>query len=259
MEGDKQVWTFKLREGVMWHPGPQTESYELTADDVVYSLEKSANTETSAYAAEYEGMTFEKVDDYTVRIILDTPLSPLLFLPKVANYSGGFIVSQKAVEAMGSDAIKTHPVGTGPFMFQNYTPQNAIELVAWDNYFRGAPKLAGVTLRFMPDPSSRELALQSGEMDGVDGISEARWVEKINAIDGLTADVFGVGEVTFVNFDMSREPLSDVRVRQALAYAMNREEHLALFGEPVAQSVYSVAPAELMAGGLTREEAEEAG
>jgi peptide/nickel transport system substrate-binding protein len=168
-------------------------------------------------------------------------------------------MSQRAVEAMGPDAIKTHPVGTGPFMFQNYTPQNAIELVAWDNYFRSAPKLAGVTLRFMPDPSSRELALQSGEMDVVDGISEARWVEKINAIDGLTADVFGVGEVTFVNFDMSREPLSDVRVRQALAYAMNREEHLALFGEPVAQSVYSVAPAELMAGGLTREEAEEAG
>jgi len=255
----KQVWTFTLRQGVMWHPGPQTESYELTADDVVFSLQKSANSDTSAYAAEYTGMTFEKVDDYTVRITLATPLSPLLFLPKVANYSGGFIMSQRAVEAMGPDAIKTHPVGTGPFMFQNYTPQNAIELVAWDNYFRGAPKLAGVTLRFMPDPSSRELALQSGEMDVVDGISEARWVDKINAIDGLTADVFGVGEVTFVNFDMSREPLSDVRVRQALAYAMNREEHLALFGEPVAQSVYSVAPAELMAGGLTREEAEQAG
>lgn len=259
MEGDKQVWTFKLREGVMWHPGPQTESYELTADDVVYSLEKSSNTETSAYAAEYEGMTFEKVDDYTVRIILDTPLSPLLFLPKVANYSGGFIVSQKAVEAMGSDAIKTHPVGTGPFRFQNYTPQNTIELVAWDDYFRGAPKLGGVTLRFMPDPSSRELALQSGELDVAFGLPEATWVDRINGIDGLKADVMGVGEVAFFSFDISREPLADERVRKAIAYAINRESHLALFGAPVAELVYSVVPDQLMVGGLSKEEAEEAG
>ncbi|MDI3339848.1 MAG: ABC transporter substrate-binding protein [Sphaerobacter sp.] len=259
MVDGKQVWTFTLRQGVMWHPGPQTESYELTADDVVFSLQKSANADTSAYAAEYAGMTVEKVDDDTVRITLDTPLSPILFLPKVANYSGGFIVSKRAVEAMGADGIKTHPVGTGPFMFRSYTPQNAIELVAWDNYFRGAPKLAGVTLRFMPDASSRELALQSGELDVAAGIPEARWVDKINGIDGLRADVFGVGEVTFVNFDMSREPLTDVRVRQALAYAINREAHLALFGEPVAQIVYSVAPAALMVGGLTREEAAQAG
>jgi peptide/nickel transport system substrate-binding protein len=55
----KQVWTFTLRQGVMWHPGPQTESYELTADDVIFSLQKSANPDTSAYAAEYTGMTFE--------------------------------------------------------------------------------------------------------------------------------------------------------------------------------------------------------
>src|SRR5690606_35150405 len=138
----KQVWTFTLRQGVMWHPGPQTESYELTADDVVFSLQKSANTDTSAYANDYVGMAVEQVDDYTVRITLDTPLSPVPFLPRVANYGGGFIMSQRAVEAMGPDAIKTHPVGTGPFRFQAYTPQNAIELIAWDDYFRGAPKLA---------------------------------------------------------------------------------------------------------------------
>ncbi|HEV2108276.1 MAG TPA: ABC transporter substrate-binding protein, partial [Thermomicrobiales bacterium] len=121
MEGNKQTWTFTLRDGVMCHPSSQTEAYELTADDVVYSLEKAANQDRSAYFAEYTGMSFEAVDEKTVKITLDTPLSPALFLPKVANYSGGFIVCAKAVEALGDEAFKTEPVGTGPFMFSEYT------------------------------------------------------------------------------------------------------------------------------------------
>ncbi|MES4787702.1 MAG: hypothetical protein C4294_19970, partial [Nitrospiraceae bacterium] len=131
----KQVWTFKLRQGVMWHAGPQSEAYELTADDVIYSLQKSANKDRSAYSADYAGMTFEKVDDYTVRITVDPPLSPTLFLPKVANYNGGFIVSQRAVEAMGDEAIKTHPIGTGPFKFKSYASKDRVELEANEHYF----------------------------------------------------------------------------------------------------------------------------
>lgn len=255
----KQTWTFQLRQGVMCHPGPQTESYELTADDVVYSLQKSATTERSAYAGEYAGMTFEKVDTYTVRITLDRPLSPTLFLPKVANYSGGFIVCAQAVEAMGDEAFKTHPVGTGPFMFQEYTPQTAIKLVAFDQYFRGAPKLAGVELRFMPDVSSRELGLQAGDLDVAEGLIEAQWVERINASGNLRADVFGVGEVSFLNINITKPPFDNPLVRQAIAYAISRDDHVALFNEPVAEPVYSVVPAQLLPGGLTREEAEERG
>lgn len=254
-----QVWTFKLRQGVMFQPGPETDTYELTADDVVFSLEKAADPERSAFAAEYEGLTFEKVNDYTVSITVDPPLSSLLFLPKVANYAGGYIVSKQAVETMGLDAFKTSPVGTGPFRFDSYTPQNSIELVAWDDYFRGAPKLAGVSLRFVPDPTSRELALQSGELHVVDGLPEAQWVERLDAQDGITVDVFGVGEVAFLNFNTTVEPLNDPNVRKALARAISRDGHLALFGSPVAENVYSVVPAQFLAGGLTQEQAQEAG
>ena len=255
MVNGKQAWTFQLRDGVMCHPGPQSDAYPLTADDVVYSLQKSANADRSAYAGEYGGMTAEKVDDRTVRITMDAPLSSTLFLPKVANYSGGFIVCSKAIEAMGDDAFKTHPVGTGPFMFQSYTPQNSVELVANDQYFRGQPKLGGVQIRYMPDTSSRELGLQSGELDAAAGLTEAQWVDRVNAEGTLTADVFGVGEVAFINFNVTKEPLNDPRVRQAIAYAISRDEHLALYGEPVAENVYSVVPAQLMPGGLTAEEA----
>ena len=77
----------------------------------------------------------------------------------------------------------------------------------------------------------------------------------VNAEGTLPADVFGVGEVAFVNFNMTKEPLNNPQVRQAIAYAISRDEHLALYGEPVAETVYSVVPAQLMPGGLTREEA----
>lgn len=254
----QQVWTFQIREGVMCHPSADSEAYELTADDVVYSLQKSADPDRSAYAGDYEGMTVEKVDDYTVSITLDTPLSPTLFLPKVANYSGGFIVCSQAVEGLGDEAFRTNPVGTGPFMFESYTPQNSVVLAANDDYFRGAPQLGGVEVRYMADPSSRELGLQSGELDLAAGINEAQWVDRINSEGNLTADVFGVAEAVWVNLNVTQEPLDDPLVREAIALALSRENHAALRGEPVSELIYSVVPAQLMPGGLTEEEAAEA-
>lgn len=260
MANGKQVWTFNLRKGVMCQPGPKSQPYELTADDVVASLQKSADKNRSSYSGDYDGMTFAKTDPYTVTITLDQPLSKTLFLPKVANYSGGYIVCSKALAAMGDDAFKTHPVGTGPFMFGSYAPQDKIELKAWDKYFRGQPKLAGVDLRFMPDISSRENALKAGDLDVAQGTADTEWINRVKGDENLKVDVFGVGEVAFINFNITKKPLDDVRVRQAIAYAINRDDHLALFGgKPAAEEVYSVAPAQLMKGGLTEEQAKAAG
>ncbi|MGH2533259.1 MAG: ABC transporter substrate-binding protein [Thermomicrobiales bacterium] len=254
-----QTWTFTLRQGVMCHPSPETEAYELTSADVVSSLQKSADGATSSFAADYAGMTFEAVDDYTVTITLETPVSETLFLPKVANYAGGFIVCSQAVDALGLDVFRTQPVGTGPFMFSAYTPQTSVELVANDDYFRDAPQLGGVEVRYMSDASSRELALQSGDLEAASGISEAQWVERINSEGALTADVFGVGEVAFFSINVTVEPFDNPLVREAIALAISKEDHLALYGEPVAQNVYSPVPADFMPGGLTMEEAEAAG
>ena len=257
MVDDKQVWTVKLRQGVMCHATGNLEAYELTSDDVVYSLEKSATTERSAYAGEYTGMTFEAVDEYTVKITLESPLSPVLFYPKIANYSGGFIVCKQAVEALGDDKFKTHPVGTGPFMFEDYSPQEKVVLKANPDYFRGAPQIDGVEYRYMADISSREAGLLAGELDVVNGIPDIAWVEKMQGEEGVQVDVFGVGEVATVHFNTSVPPLDDPEVRKALAYALDRDEFLALFGEPVAENVYSQVPSKFLAGGLTMEEANE--
>ncbi|HWV36807.1 MAG TPA: ABC transporter substrate-binding protein [Thermomicrobiales bacterium] len=261
MDGDKQVWTFTLRDDVKCQASEAagTEAYTLTADDVVFSLQDTANPDTSATAGDYAGWTFAKVDDSTVTITLDEPVSPALFLPKVANYAGGYILCQKPFEALGPDKVATNPVGTGPFSFVSYTPQNSVVLTANDDFYRGAPKLGGVEVRFIADTTARELALQAGELDVINGLPEAQWVDRINGQDGFAADVFGVGEAIWINLNVEHEILKDPKVREAIILAINRENHVALQGAPVAEPIYSVVPASLVPGGLTEEEATAAG
>jgi peptide/nickel transport system substrate-binding protein len=156
---------------------------------------------------------------------------------------------------MGDEAFKTSPVGTGPFVFKSYRPQARIELAPHDDYFRGKPKLGGVHLIFMPDASTREAALRTGEIHAGLGLPEAQWVEKINGVATLRADVFGVAESYFVTFNTAVKPLDDPRVRQAIAYAIDRDAHIALFRAPVAEKIFSVVPAQYLDGGLSPEEA----
>ncbi len=259
MEGDQQVWDFELREGVMCHPWNGNEGYELTSDDVIYSLEKAADADRSAYAGEYTGMTFEAPDAYSVRIILDQPLSPALFLPKVADYAGGFIVCQQAVEDLADEGFKTHPVGTGPFVFKNYQPMESVTLAANEGYFRGVPHLTTVEAHYVPDISSRELGLRAGELDLAEGLREQPWIDKMEGVEDVTVDIFGPGETVVLHMNQAVEPLGDANVRRAIAYTLAREDFLAFFGEDTAAPLYSPVPAEFLAGGLSQAEVAEAG
>lgn len=256
-----QTWTITLREDAMVHPSDAagTDSYPLTAEDVVFSLKKAANPDTSSYAINYEGWSFAAVDDRTVEITLDQPLSETLFLPNIANYSGGFIIPKQPYEALGADGFMSNPVGTGPFAFESHTPQQSVVLTAFDDFYRGAPKLGGVEVRFVSDHTARELGLKSGDLDVIRGLVDAQWVDRINEEEGLIADVFGVGEVLWLNINIEIEPFDDPRVREAVLLSISQEQHVAVFGFPVGEPVYSVVPAQLMPGGLTEEEAAEAG
>jgi peptide/nickel transport system substrate-binding protein len=256
-EDGTQTWSFTLKSGVMTHPVEGADSAELTVDDILFSFEKASNPDSSAYAGDYEGWTFA-VNDGTFQITLPEPLSETLFLPKVANYSGGYIIPQAAYEALGADAFITNPAGTGPFAFESHTPQNNVMLTAFADFYRGAPQLSGVEVRFIADSTSRELALQSGDVHVASGLPEAQWVERMNQMDGITAEVFGVGEAIFLNLNVEHEILQDPQVREAIMLAVSRDSHVALMGSPVGEPIYSVVPAP-MPGGLTQEEAAEAG
>lgn len=255
-----QTWSFTLKEGVMSHAAEGVESAALTVDDLVFSFEKAANSDTSAYAGDYEGWTFAAgADANTFDITVPQPMSPALFLPKVSNYSGGYIIPQAAYETIGADGFITQPVGTGPFAFAVHTPQVSVELVAHADFFRGAPALAGVNVIFQADPTARELGLQAGDLDVIYGVGEAEWAERMDALEGYTTDVFGVGELLWLNLNIEDEILQDAKVREAIFKAVSRDNHVALSGEPVGEKVFSVVPETLMPGGLTEEEAEEAG
>lgn len=255
MVGKKQVWTFELRKGVMFHPGPNTAAYEMTADDVVYSLQKSANENLSAYAGEYIGMTVRKTGPYTVEILLDKPLSPILFLPKVANYAGGFIVSKKAIETMGYEGFKAHPIGTGPFRVKRHLPGRKLILELHDHYFRGRPLLDGVEFYFYPGTGEREAAFLSGMVDVITASGDKGWMEKMECMENVAIDTHGVGETVTLYFNTQMAPMDDIRVRKAVAFALNRNAFLATTSKRIAGPAFSPVPARFLPGGLEKEDA----
>lgn len=259
MSGGRQIWTVHLRQGVVFHPGPQTDAYELTADDVVYSLQKSADKNTCAYAGEYAGMSFQKTGPYTVQIVLEQPLSPILFFPKLTNYAGGFIVSQRAVEIMGLENFSRHPVGTGPFMFGEHIPGEKVVLHAHKDYFRGRPLLDGVELHFVQDLERRERDFENGGLDVIVVSGEQGWIEQMETHPGVVVETHGVGEVFTLYFNTAQAPLDDVRVRRAMAYALDREAFKDTTSSRLVRDAYSPVPVDYMPGGLTRKEVEQLG
>ena len=255
----RQTWTVKLRKGVKFHPGPMTPSYELTADDVIFSFSKAANPEKSAYAGDYDGMVVNKIDKYTVEFILEYPMSSTLFFPKIANYNGGFIVSQKAIEKMGYKAHLNHPVGTGPFMFKNHHPGVKINLGAHVDYFRGTPALDGVELYFVPDIEKRRAGLLAGTFDVIIGSGEKGFAEELLKNPGIKIDSHGPGEVTTIYFNTSIPPMDDIRVRTAVTHALNRKDFLDIYDADSAGPVFSPVPVDFLPGGLTKSEVEQFG
>lgn len=233
---DGLEWTFHLREGVQCH----RDYGVLTAEDVVYSLERAADPQRSSFASDFA--VFDKVealDDQTVKITLKNPVPSLLGL--VTNYHGGNIVCKAAAEEMGEDFQK-RPIGTGPFMFDEYQPQQNLRLAANPDYFRGEPQLDGINYQYIPSDSARDLAFQSGELDMIYGKQDQTWVERIENVEGAVVHVMEPAEMSVMYLNMATEPLDDIRVRRAIAMATNREQFMDFKGRAVTRIANSPVP-----------------
>lgn len=232
---DNKIWTFHLRKGVRFHGGYG----ELKSADVVYSIERAADPKRSSFAANFTSLDkVEALDDYTVRITLKYPDSA--FLGRVSNYHGGNIVSKAASEKLG-DKFGQSPIGTGPFSFSEHATQQNVKLVANDEYFRGKPKLAGITYRMVPSDSARELAFTSGELDAAEGKSEQRWVDRA-VKRGVKVDIFDPAEYRTIFINRNIKPLDNLKVRQAIAAAVNVDEIVRYAGKDVAAKGCSAVP-----------------
>ncbi len=229
------VFTVHLRKGIKWHKGYG----ELTADDVKYSLDLRRDPKLSSFA-HGEDVRFikavKKIDNYTVQVILKSPLPGW---PIEVAVSRG-VVCKKYIEEKG-DAAWTSPIGTGPFIFEAYQPNDRIVLVRNENYWKGAPILEKFELIFMPSLASRESALRRSEVDVIKGAYDSMWLKKMSKL-GFTVDVLGPGIAGLFEFNMTIKPLDDWRVRAAIAYAMDREELVLAFGEMLASAQLSPVP-----------------
>jgi peptide/nickel transport system substrate-binding protein len=232
---DNTVWTFHLRKGVQFHGGYG----ELKAEDVVYSLQRAADPKRSSFASTFNILDkVEALDDYTVRITLKYPDAG--FLGRVSNYHGGNIVSKKAAEKLG-DKFGGAPIGTGPFAFAEHVTQQHVKLVPNDAYFRGKPKIGAIIYRMIPSDSARELAFTSGEIDIMQGKREQRWVER-SAKRGMKIDIFDPAEFRTLHINRNIKPLDNLKVRQAIAAAINVDEIVRYAGKDVAEKGCSVVP-----------------
>jgi peptide/nickel transport system substrate-binding protein len=134
-----------------------------------------------------------------------------------------------------------------------------VVMAANPKYFRGAPVLKKVTARFMPDVSSREFGLQTGELDIIEGLKEDKWIEKVATFKDVKAPTFGPCETQMLFFNMSKPPFNDPRVRKAFSYALSRDIIANFMGKNLAVPIYSPALATPAPGALTKDEALKAG
>ncbi len=233
---DGLTWTFHLRQGVKFHG----DWGEMTSEDVVYSLKRAADGKTSSFASDYAPVaSIDAVDPYTVKIVLKQPIPALLGI--VANYHGGNIVSKKAAEKLGAD-FRIKPVGTGPFAIVDYKSNESLTFAANKAYFRGAPKLDKIVYRFIPADASRDLAFTSGELDVVYGRQDQRWVERFSKEAGAVVEVVQPSELSLLHLNRTMKPLDDIRVRKAMAMAINSAQMVAFKGASTALAPVSVVP-----------------
>ncbi len=258
-----QTWEFEIREGVMCHDGPDWDAYELTPEMVVASYEKSIDPDRSAYSGDYGVVDSVELGEgeRTVRFNLNSPRSADLFLPLVADFAGGYVVCMDHLDGGYDDmeGIANHPVGTGPYKWIEYNPGDGVQLDAFDEYWRGEPGFTGIDVLFMADDSSRTLALQSGELDFMYGVQERQWVDRLDAEDGITAIAMPVGGLQNFHINMAMEPFDQLEVRQAIAYAQDRDAHIAVGGEGVMVPACALEHLPNAPGGLSCEEAAELG
>ena len=229
-------WVFKIRHGVQchWNYG------EFTAEDAAYSIKRAANKATSSYSNDFSGIvSADAIDPYTLKITLRNPVAG--FLGYVANINGGNMVCKKAAEEMG-EGFSKKPIGTGPFMFAEYQPQQYVRLVANKQYFRGAPQLDEILYRYVPSDASRDLAFQSGELDMIYGKQDQSWVDRTKQIPGVRVLAMEPGELSTLFLNITEKPLDDIRVREAIAYGVDRKAIVAFKGAGTSRAAVSVVP-----------------
>lgn len=239
MSPDGKVWTFQLRQNVQFHKGYG----ECTSDDVVFSIERARDPKQGATnRVLYNNVATVKADGrYGVVITLNQP-DPLFISGTIQDYSC-VVLSKKAVTEKG-ETIQRDPIGTGPYQFVSLDPDpsKGVTMTANPGYFMGAPATKNLQIMYILDTTARTLALLSGAVHMIEGVRAPGWTNSIHQKNpAFLLDVAAPGSLFVLDFNMSRKPLDDVRVRRAFAYAIDRDA-IAHAMAPISLRTYGLNP-----------------
>ncbi len=213
---DDTTWEFTLRQGVTFHDGTP-----FDADAVVYTIERILDPEAASPIAGGFGFIEEAValSPFELRITTTRPT------PLAEHYfSEILIVSPTAYEAAGARAFALDPVGTGPYRFVSWTRDVELVLSAFEDHWRGAPAIAEVVFRPVPEAITRYSALLAGEADVVTQLPPSL-VPSVEAAPDARLETVAGARVIYIGINTlgTNEALRDARVRRALNYAVDLE------------------------------------
>jgi peptide/nickel transport system substrate-binding protein len=211
---DDNTFEFKLREGVMFHNGE-----ELKASDVEFTLLRALESTFIGHivgAIDPEGI--EIVDDYTIRISTTEPFAPIL---AHLAHTASSILNEKAVTEGGEDYGQS-PVGTGPYQFDSWMTGDRVELVRFEDYHGTPANIARVVIRNVPENANRAIEVETGGAHIAYDIAPTD-ISRIEDNDDLIMLRTPNFSTTYVGFNCEKAPFDDVRVRQAINYAVNMD------------------------------------
>lgn len=211
--------TFHLRHGVKWHDGR-----DFTSRDVLYTYRVTVDPKTpTAYSEDFKQVQSAQASDpYTFRVRYAKP-----FAPALASW-GMPILPAHLLE--GEDITKSpltrHPVGTGPFVFKEWIPGQKVTLAANPDYYEGAPYLARYVYRIIPDSSTMYMELKAGGIDmmGLSPVQYQRQTSTREFLERFNKYRYPASSFTYLGYNQRLPLFQDIRVRQAISCAINKEE-----------------------------------
>jgi peptide/nickel transport system substrate-binding protein len=234
---DGLTYTFKLRQDVEWQKG----FGHFTANDVKGSFDRLRAPETKSPFAGAISMLQEVqvVDDYTAKFILSQPYAAFPHL--LTDYRNGPIVNVKAVQQFGKD-YDWNPVGTGPYQFESGVPKQESIVTVFDKYYGGVAPIKRVVYRTIPDVNAQVVGLENGQYDMIYTAPEDPAVVKRLTDRGFVRTKFSrnLPEVLLMNITV--QPFDDLKVRQAIAHAIDRQQLIDLVYADAAKPWYSPVP-----------------
>jgi peptide/nickel transport system substrate-binding protein len=214
---DDLTWEFTLREGVKFHNGKEFNAQAVKAN-IDYILDEANNSfYRSRWANVKEAIV---IDDYKVQVVTHEPFPT--FLERIAGDL--LIMEPEHLKEVGAQEAATNPVGTGAYKIGNWSRDEKLELVAFEEYWQGAPEIKKLTFRYIPEFSSRLAAFMSGEIHLFLGIPIDS-VETIEKNENAKIASVGSARIQYIALNTFFDgPMKDKRVRQAMNYAIDVDE-----------------------------------